>query len=199
MEKQEFDQLAQLLFSADFDSVKTALITLQGVLNDDDIVSAMSILYNDAADYHQGLYRAIFQADDVIFSITFGNENQHINICINFKRYQHKSRLLAILRDVHNLSDFRRIGLALAVSNFDFFAFAGITYCQKGECIIHTKWLLHGFPSDLSDLDFCLQYSKIHPSYESMIARCMPKETIYNVFNNCIVSNSTKAELIKQE
>lgn len=177
MEKQEFDQLAQLLFSADFDSVKTALITLQGVLNDDDILSTSSILYKDNADCHLGLYRAILQKNDVIFIISFGNDNEYINISINFKYYQRKS----------------------IASDVDFFAYAGITHCLKGECISHAKWLCYGFPSDLSDfLGSCPSYSKINPLYDS-VAAYIDKQTIYNVLTDCIVSNATEAELIDQE
>ena len=181
MEKQEFDQLAQLLFSADWDSVKTALVTLQGVLNDDDIIKSDIILYNDGLDYHDKIHQVIFQKNDVIFFFSFGNENEYISICINLKYYQRAT--------------------IWANANVNFFVYADIAYCQKGECINHAKWFLYGFPSDILGLDsdledsgYSLQFSKLHPAAFNSEIACVPKEVIYNLFNNHITSD-IEAEL----
>ena len=153
--------------------------TGQGVVNDDDIIHSVSILYKDNLEYHNGLHRAIFQNNDVIFIISFGNEDDYISICINFKH--HLRRPVAF--------DLER------------YVYTSIAHVLKDEGIKHAKWLCYGFPFDLSDLwDLLIYcpYEEISLGRNSLAAH-IDKETIYKVFNNRITSNSIEVELVEQE
>ena len=144
MEKQEFDQLAQLLFSADFDSVKVGLMAIQGLLTPADILKNVSFLHNDT-EWSNVLNHTVWK-NAAKFILTFGTRDEYIGISLSFNNWDgqelfHSKKTYALLI---------------------------ITHRKKGDYINHKHWELSSFALNLRYYIDNLQYSQIAESDDLM-------------------------------
>ena len=165
----EFSQLAQLLLSSDFDSVKVGLMAIQGLLTPADILKNVSVLHNDA-EWSNALNRTVWK-NAAKFILTFGTRDEYIGISLSFNNWD---------------------GQELFYSKKTY-ALLIITHRKKGDYINHKHWELSNFALNLRYYIDNLQYSQIAESADLLADAT--GNCLYEIFNT-ILGDSLVAKTI---